>query len=225
MTGPSALTAPAIREALQASVGRVPVLTERMTRRTLTGEVIPRLTQPPEGVTSREGAVMALLYPKGGEITLALTERTAHLGSHAGQISMPGGRIEASDATPWHAAVRETHEEIGVDLSAQAPWATLDRIYVAASRFYVTAFVTYVDERPGFRLNPHEVAGLLEVPLSLLMHETTFRFGERDDNDGRRVIEGFFQFQSHKIWGATAVLLDQLLARITVGRDLAQITP
>jgi 8-oxo-dGTP pyrophosphatase MutT (NUDIX family) len=219
----SALTAGAIREALQASLGRVPVVTDRMTRRTLTGEVIPRLTRPHEGIMAREGAVMALLYPKAGEITLALTERTAHLGSHAGQISMPGGRIEASDATPWHAAVRETHEEIGVDLSAKSPWGTLERIYVSASRFYVTAFVAYLDERPEFRLNADEVAGLLEVPLTVLMDETTFRVGERDDNDGRRVIEGFFQFQRHKIWGATAVLLDQLLARITVGLDLVEI--
>ena len=69
----SALTAPAIREALQASLGHVPVVTERMTRRALTGEVIPRLTWQPEGVTAREGAVMALLYPKADEITLALT--------------------------------------------------------------------------------------------------------------------------------------------------------
>jgi 8-oxo-dGTP pyrophosphatase MutT (NUDIX family) len=220
MAASSALTAPTIREALQASAGRVPVVTERMTRRTLTGEVIPRPARPPDGVTAREGAVMGLLYPKAGEITLALTERTAHLGNHAGQISLPGGRIESSDLTPWHAAVRETHEEIGVDLSRSSPWATLDRIYVAASRFYVTTFVTYADERPTFRLDPHEVAGLLEVPLSVLMDEATFHVGERDDNDGRRVIEGFFQFETHKIWGATAVLLDQLLARINVGREI-----
>jgi 8-oxo-dGTP pyrophosphatase MutT (NUDIX family) len=194
-----------------------------MTRHTLTGEILPRLSAPPDGVTARDGAVMALLYPRDAEIALALTERTAHLGHHAGQICLPGGRIEPDDASPWHAAVRETCEEIGVDLSERTPWATLNRIYVAASRFYVTAFVAYAPEPPAFALNPNEVAGLVEAPLSALMHESAFRTGERD-NLGETILEGYFQYESHKIWGATAVLLDQLLARITVGQELASRT-
>src|SRR5262245_47091834 len=101
-----------------------------MLRHTLHGEPVPRLSGPPEGITARNGAGMALVYPHGDGIALALTERTAHLGDHAGQISMPGGRIEPTDDSPWHAAVRETHEEIGVDLSASSPWAGLEQIYV-----------------------------------------------------------------------------------------------
>jgi 8-oxo-dGTP pyrophosphatase MutT (NUDIX family) len=163
---------------------------------------------------------MALMYPHGGGVTLALTERTAHLGNHAGQISMPGGRIEPTDASAWHAAVRETHEEIGVDLSAAAPWARLEQIYVAASRFYVTAFVTYLAERPAFTLNPFEVASLVEAPLAVLMDDATFRRGERD-YEGRTILEGFFQLADYKIWGATAVLLDQLLERINTGLELS----
>jgi 8-oxo-dGTP pyrophosphatase MutT (NUDIX family) len=220
-----ALTAEVIHAALEASEGHVPFVTERMTRRTLDGGIIPRLAHPPAGVTARNGAVMALLYAVDGNITLALTERTAHLGNHAGQISFPGGRIEPTDSSAWHAAVRETHEEIGVDASMATPWATLERIYVAASRYYVTAFVAYAGDRPRFKLNPDEVAGLLEVPLNVLMSGDAFRVGERDDNDGRRVTEGFFQFESHKIWGATAVLLDQLLARIRIGSELLQSQP
>jgi 8-oxo-dGTP pyrophosphatase MutT (NUDIX family) len=215
----STLTGSVIRAALEVSEDLVPAVSARMIRRTLTGEIVPRLSGPPEGVTARHGAVMALLYPRNNEITLALTERTAHLGNHAGQISMPGGRIEAGDASPWDAAVRETNEEIGVDLTGHAPWATLSQIYVAASRYYVTAFVAYSAKRPDFRLSPNEVASLLEVPLTALMRESAFRIGERD-NQGETVIEGFFQFESHKIWGATAVLLDQLLSRITVGQEL-----
>ncbi len=213
------LTDSVIRAALEASDGLVPAVSPRMIRRTLTGEIVPRLSGPPEGLTARHGAVMALLYPRNNDITLALTERTAHLGNHGGQISLPGGRIEADDASPWDAAVRETNEEIGVNLTGNAPWAALRPIYVAASRYYVTAFVAYSPEYPEFRLNPNEVASLVEVPLSALMQESAFRTGERD-NQGETVLEGFFQFESHKIWGATAVLLDQLLSRITVGQKL-----
>jgi 8-oxo-dGTP pyrophosphatase MutT (NUDIX family) len=162
---------------------------------------------------------MVLMYPHVEGMTLALTERTAHLGNHAGQISLPGGRIEPTDASPWHAAVRETDEEIGVDLSAAAPWSRLEQIYVAASRFYVTGFVSYLVERPAFTLNPNEVASLVEVPLAALMDKGTFRRGERD-YEGQTILEGFFQFQSYKIWGATAVLLDQFLARIDLGLEL-----
>jgi 8-oxo-dGTP pyrophosphatase MutT (NUDIX family) len=190
-----------------------------MLRHTLDGQPVPRLSSPPEGVTPRHGAVMALMYPSGDEMTLALTERTAHLGNHAGQISMPGGRIEPTDVSPWHAAVRETHEEIGVDLSAAAPWARLEQIYVAASRFYVAAFVAYAPARPEFSLDPHEVASLVEVPIAALMDDQTFRRGERD-YEGQTILEGFFQFRTHKIWGATAVLLDQLLSRINSGLRL-----
>jgi 8-oxo-dGTP pyrophosphatase MutT (NUDIX family) len=214
-----ALSASTIKLALEASAGRVPAVTERMMRHTLDGKPVPRLSSPPDGVTARYGAVMALMYPRDDGITLALTERTAHLGNHAGQISMPGGRIEPTDVSPWHAAVRETHEEIGVDLSATAPWARLEQIYVAASRFYVAAFVAYAPARPEFNLDPNEVAGLVEVPLSSLMRDTTFQRGERD-YEGQTILEGFFQFERYKIWGATAVLLDQLLARINAGLEL-----
>lgn len=217
----SILTAATIQAALEVSAGRVPAVTERMLRHTSTGEPVPRLSRPPQGVTARHGAVMALLYPHDDEIVVVLTERTAHLGNHAGQISMPGGRIEPDDLSPWHAAVRETHEEIGVDLSSSSPWGMLDRIYVAASRFYVTAFVAYSPERPEFSLNPEEVARLVEVPLSALMADGTFRRGERD-YEGQTILEGFFQYETYKIWGATAVLLDQLVERITVGLELAR---
>jgi 8-oxo-dGTP pyrophosphatase MutT (NUDIX family) len=217
---PSNLSVSAIRAALEVSAGRVPAVTERMLRYTLDGKPVPRLSSPPPGVTARPGAVMALMYPRDDGLALALTERTAHLGNHAGQISLPGGRIEPTDISPWHAAVRETYEEIGVDLSGSLPWARLERIYVAASRFYVIAFVSYAPERPAFTLDPHEVASLVEVPLAVLMEEGTFRRGERD-YEGHTILEGFFQFQSYKIWGATAVLLDQLVARINLGLELS----
>jgi 8-oxo-dGTP pyrophosphatase MutT (NUDIX family) len=213
------LTGEKIRAALEASAGHVPAVTERMLRRTLAGVPVPRPARPPEGVTARQGAVMALLYPLDDEIVIVLTERTAHLGNHGGQISMPGGRIEPDDLSPWHAAVRETHEEIGIDLSASSSWGALNQIYVAASRFYVTAFVAYVHRRPPFSVNPDEVASLLEVPLRALMASGSFCTGERD-YEGQTIVEGFFQYKTYKIWGATAVLLDQLLTRIEVGLKL-----
>lgn len=213
------LTADILRQALDASLGRTPVVTDRMLRRALDGTPQPRPAAPPEGTEARRGVVMALLYPRGDELVLALTQRTSHLGSHAGQISLPGGRVDPDDPTPWHTAVRETREEIGVDLSTVPPWAALEEIYVAASNFLVTGYVAYQPRRPTFNLSAAEVAALLEVPLAALLAEDTFVIGERE-YQGRVVLEGYFQYQEHRIWGATAVLLDQLLERIRVGVTL-----
>jgi hypothetical protein len=101
-------------------------------------------------------------------------------------------------------------------LTGAEPWAALDRIYVAASNFFVTGYVTFCPERPSFRVSPGEVAKLIEAPLQALQRTEAFAVGERDAL-GEIVLEGYFSYQGHRIWGATAVLLEQLLERLRVG--------
>jgi 8-oxo-dGTP pyrophosphatase MutT (NUDIX family) len=206
-----------LERAFERSRGLVPAITERMQRRALTGELIPRAAEPLEG-EARHSAVLALLYPWNGKPTLALTHRADHLGRHSGQVSLPGGRIDPSDESLWHTAVREMHEELGVLVDSTTPIAELERIYVPVSNFFVTAFVAWVQDRPDFVPNPDEVAALIEVSLEELFHEETFVVAERE-YQGERVVEGFFNIKGPRIWGATALLLDQMRERLARGLE------
>jgi 8-oxo-dGTP pyrophosphatase MutT (NUDIX family) len=209
-----------IRAALIRSEGLIGAVTERMQRRAVDGSPLERRS-PPDAGTVRIGAVLALLYPTEHGITLAFTERASHLRNHRGQISFPGGSMDQADVTLWHTAIRETREELGIDLLPSHPWATLTPIYVPPSNFMVTGFVSYIDVRPRFVANPDEVARVIEVPLVALLSDETFTCAERD-YQGETVLEGHFIHEGTRIWGATAIILDQLLSRIQLGLELAE---
>lgn len=204
-----------LQAALERSHGLVPAVTHRMQRRALTGEILQRASGPPAG-EARHSAVLALLYPHAGSLTLALTHRANHLVQHSGQVSLPGGGREPTDESLWHTAVRETHEELGVRIDASTPAAELERIYVLPSNYYVTGFVAWSPVRPAFAPSPAEVAALIEASLDELRQPQAFIVAERDYQD-QRVLEGYFQLRGHRIWGATALLLDQLLERLERG--------
>lgn len=141
--------------------------------------------------------------------TLLLTQRTAHLSTHSGQIAFPGGRLDASDADATAAALRETHEEIGLE----AHWIeVLGQLpeYVTGTAFTVTPVVALV--RPGFvlRPNPHEVDDVFEVPLDFLMDPDNHR---RQGFEWEGVLREWYAMPYHDgarerfIWGATAGML------------------
>lgn len=159
----------------------------------------------------RAPAQAAVLLPlvMREQLMLILTQRTAHLSTHSGQIALPGGKLDATDASPTAAALRETHEEIGLPPERVEVLGTLP-VYVTGTSFTVTPVVGLV--QPGFALqpNPHEVDDVFEVPLNYLMnplhhrrHAWTWEGVEREwysmpYQDGAR--ERF-------IWGATAGML------------------
>ena len=205
-----------LRAALERSRGRVSAVSDRMQRRLVSGGHIPRDVDPPPGIQPRDAAVLALLYPHQDQLTMILTERAMHLGRHSGQISFPGGGRDPSDATLWETALRETREEVGAHLPDAEPWAQLEPIYVSVSNYRVTGYVSFTPTRPRFVASPDEVAALIEVPLAHLLSGGSFSTAERDYQD-RRVLEGHFRYGERRIWGATALLIDQILHRITRG--------
>ena len=143
------------------------------------------------------------------QLMLILTQRTLHLSTHSGQIALPGGKLDATDTSATAAALRETHEEIGLAPEQVEVLGTLP-VYVTGTAFIVTPVVGLV--QPGFALqpNPHEVEDVFEVPLVYLMnplhhrrHAWTYEGVVREwysmpYQDGAR--ERF-------IWGATAGML------------------
>ncbi|MEN6407623.1 MAG: CoA pyrophosphatase [Thermoguttaceae bacterium] len=166
-----------------------------------------RCTSPPPDV--RPAAVLMLLYPHEDRWWLPLTLRPADLPAHGGQISLPGGAVEPGE-TDADAAVREFHEELGDDGQSIRLLGKLSPHYVDASNFLVVPWVGVVAARPDFTPNPTEVERLLEVPLSLLLDPAQLGVERRTYRGvGRNVPH--LQFQSHKIWGATYMMLGQLL--------------
>jgi 8-oxo-dGTP pyrophosphatase MutT (NUDIX family) len=144
--------------------------------------------------------------------TVLLTLRSAHLNDHAGQISFPGGKIEATDASPLDAALREAEEEVGLTREFVEPLGYLD-LYGTSFGFRILPAVAKV--RPGFtmRINPAEVDDAFEVPLAFLMNPANHQLQSREF---RGVARSFYAmpFEQRYIWGATAGILRVLYERI-----------
>lgn len=167
-------------------------------------------------IISREQPVRpaAVLIPvvDHPEPTILLTQRSAHLNSHAGQIAFPGGKIDATDASPADAALREAEEEVGLDRQFIEPIGYLD-VYGTALGFRILPILARV--RPGFSLsiNHSEVDDAFEVPLSFLMNPENHQVHSREFRGMERSFYAM-PFAERYIWGATAGILRVLYERI-----------
>ncbi len=159
----------------------------------------------------RPAAVLVPIVARDEPMVL-LTQRTAHLKNHAGQISFPGGKIEADDATPLAAALRETEEEIGLAQGFIEPIGYLS-LYLSAFGFRIVPALAKV--APGFelRLNREEVDETFEVPLAFLMSPANHQIHSRPWQGMTRTHYAM-PFGERYIWGATAGILRDLYERI-----------
>jgi len=167
----------------------------------------------------RPPADASVLVPlvQGEQISVLLTQRTDHLTDHPGQISFPGGRAESYDADAVATALREAHEEIGLEPAYVDVLGTLPT-YTTGTGFVVTPVVGFV--KPGYTLvaDPFEVAEVFEVPLAFLMNPANHRRHEVEVNGVRREflsmpfdgVDSEGQPRRYFIWGATAAMLRNL---------------
>lgn len=146
------------------------------------------------------------------EPMVLLTQRTAHLADHAGQVAFPGGKIEASDGTPLAAALREAHEEIGLEEGFIEPIGYLD-LYLTTLGYRIVPVVARVT--PGFALtlNTEEVDNTFEVPLAFLMETANHQQHTREWKGMTRKYYAM-PFGERYIWGVTAGILRNLYERI-----------
>jgi 8-oxo-dGTP pyrophosphatase MutT (NUDIX family) len=163
----------------------------------------------------KPAAVLVPVVDRPDHPTVLLTQRTAHLAHHAGQVSFPGGHIEPGDNGPAETALRETEEEVGLDRRHVRLIGHLD-IYITRTGFVVTPVIGIVT--PPFALTPdaHEVADVFEVPLAFLMdpanhHRCTATF------EGTERHFYAMPYGRHFIWGATAGMLMNLY-RVLAGQ-------
>ncbi|GBD14680.1 putative Nudix hydrolase NudL [bacterium HR25] len=168
----------------------------------------PRLLDEPGAIPA---AVLVPLYLKRGATYVLFTERTQYVEHHKGQISFPGGAYEPQDPDLMTTALREAQEEIGIRPQDVQVLGQLDEI-ITITNFKVTPFVGLVtaDEGYPFAPHPHEVATILEVPLSHLLDDRNMEL-ELRQRRGEVVLVPAFNWNGYRIWGATARILKQFL--------------
>ena len=167
----------------------------------------------PPSTELRPAAVLVPLVDRAGGMSVLLTQRTAHLSAHAGQISFPGGRIETSDRDATEAALRETEEEVGLTRDHVTVIGRLDT-YVTGTGFEITPMVGIISVPFPLIPDPFEVSEVFEVPLSFVLNPNNHRRMTRVFEKRTRV---FFvlPYENRYIWGATAGMLVNLAEVLT----------
>jgi 8-oxo-dGTP pyrophosphatase MutT (NUDIX family) len=170
---------------------------------------------------ARPAAVMALLYYRDDRWVLPLIVRPPDALHHAGQVSLPGGAIEKGE-TPEEAALREVEEELGVARNAIQLLGRLSPLYVFASNHTVEPFVGLLSDQPFLEVNSLEVARLLEAPVNYLLTPDSLAMSERVER-GIRIKAPAYHWDGEPIWGATAMIVAELIAVIRDAQPLQSI--
>lgn len=177
----------------------------------------PRGGLPP-GRTGRPAAVLALLYPDdAGNARVVLIERAIG-GHHSGEVSLPGGKAEPDDADTTATALRETVEEVGLDVLAAGVRVigALDLHWIPVSDFAVTPIVAVAERRPVLTPAPAEVARILEPPMAAFLPGAPIEIVERTIGTWP-LRYGAYAVDGLSVWGATARILSQLGAILAEG--------
>ncbi|MEO6349640.1 MAG: CoA pyrophosphatase [Candidatus Limnocylindrales bacterium] len=172
---------------------------------------MPRLPRFPDE-PRREAAVLMLFYPAAnGEAYLVLTERSPGEHRHAGQISLPGGAIDKKDESIEAAALRESFEEVGLDVhqAGVKVHGVLPVVAVRVSGFLVHPVIAFAERPPDLTPDGYEVAAIIHAPISAFLPGAPIEIVTAD-RDGFRLRYGGYQIGYHHVWGATAMMLGRL---------------
>ncbi len=153
--------------------------------------------------------VLVLLYPWEDRLCVLLTQRTTQVLHHRSQISFPGGQQDPGEILR-ETALRETFEEVGIAPHSLHVLGELTPLFIPPSNYCIFPFVASASERPDFHPCEQEVAQVLEIPLDHLTDPQNLKH-EDWQLRGQVVSVPFYAFQEHKIWGATAMVLSELL--------------
>jgi len=164
------------------------------------------------GNSERLPAAVLMGFREGVQPRLVLTVRTDNLQAHAGQVAFPGGRSDPGDGDALATALRESEEEIGLDRTLVTPLGYLDR-FETISGFCITPVVAKIATEAQLYPAPDEVAEVFEVPLAFLLEPANLRRYTMEFRGHQRPMVEFVH-GGHRIWGATAAMLYNLLQRM-----------
>jgi 8-oxo-dGTP pyrophosphatase MutT (NUDIX family) len=160
---------------------------------------------------ARKASVLICLFDHDASPHLLFIRRATTLRSHSGEIAFPGGSVELEDASPAFTALREAHEEIGLDPARVEPVGIMPPVFTVVSNFLITPVIGYLPHGLGeLRLQVSEVDELLLFPLEGLMDPAIYHTEEWTRGGVARTVY-FYDYGSYRIWGATARMLNALL--------------
>jgi len=160
----------------------------------------------------RRSAVLIPIYCSAqDELHVILTRRSAMMKHHTHEVSFPGGNQEPEDQDLWATAIREAHEEIGLNPELPRFVGTLDSFVTVGSNSLVTPFVGILDTVPALEADPIEVEEIIDVPLAELLNPDIYREEIWQWQDGKSRPVFFFELIGDTVWGATASMLRQFL--------------
>jgi 8-oxo-dGTP pyrophosphatase MutT (NUDIX family) len=164
------------------------------------------------GFNPKMGSVLILLYPFRHEVHTVYILRSEYRGVHSGQVCFPGGKSDPADGDLSMTALRETDEEIGVGSSEITILGELTRLYIPPSNFLVTPYVGFVSEKPHFRLNEREVAGILTVDIpAVIASSENVQVKKVQSSADLIVTAPYFDVKGYHIWGATAMITNEFI--------------
>jgi 8-oxo-dGTP pyrophosphatase MutT (NUDIX family) len=183
---------------------------ERLLPRSREGEVTRRRYDRSTFPPARPASTLLAIYPADdGRLVLPLTVRHADLRSHAGEVSLPGGAVDAADTSAEAAALREAWEEIGLEPALVRIAGQLDDVWIPVSNFELRPFVGTMAVRPSLVPHDAEVAAIVELPLEALFDPDVLGTEEISVR-GLTLRAGVYRYGGVRVWGATAITLGML---------------
>lgn len=158
----------------------------------------------------KKAGVLALFYPNNNNETFfLLTLRAQYNGTHASQISFPGGKYENFDSNLKNTALRETYEEVGIKIEDIEIKKQMTETFIPPSNFLVSPFIGILNKTPTFKPN-HEVNKIIEVKLTDLLNKKTITTKNLSTSYMKNIAVPCFKLNNYTVWGATAMILSEI---------------
>jgi len=170
-----------------------------------------------------QSAVLVLIFIENDDYKIILTKRSNKLRKHSGQISFPGGKYDDSDSNLQNTAFRESEEEIGLKNKDITILGWLSPLIIPITNFEVHPLVAFSNEVPCLEINKEEVEQIIIAPINKLTTlENIKRTSFGNSSSGRFLKAPYFEIDNHKIWGATAMIISELLLTIFPESDFSK---
>ncbi len=158
-----------------------------------------------------KSSVLILFFEKNEEFYIPFIKRPIYNGVHSGQIAFPGGRWETTDKSMYHTALREAREEIGIKTEKVSLIGKLTDLYIPPSNYIVSPFTGIYHSADTFIADPTEVAAIIEIPFSFFLKSDSRKEATLKLSNGQQITTPSFNFNNEIIWGATAMILNELV--------------
>lgn len=166
-------------------------------------------------LVSKKSAVLILFNPFATELSIIITKRSSQLKVHRGQVSLPGGKMDAEDKNANATALRETWEEVGIPSNYIEVMGHLSNLYIPPTNFDVVPVVGVLTKKPQYNISPNEVEEVVEIPVSHLLDSSNIKekvFFTSSSGQDRKA--PYYDVMGLEIWGATAMILSELIELI-----------